>query len=129
MRILLLLWCILLIGCGQQPTGNLSPKADSPDAPARKHGSDWPAFLGPLGTGGSPEKGIIAPWPREGLRIMWKKQVGGGYGMPVVSQGRLFQFDRQGDEACLSCLRSETGKLLWTFKYPTRYEDYYGYNN
>jgi outer membrane protein assembly factor BamB len=86
-------------------------------------------FLGPLGNGVSGEKGIIAPWPREGPRIAWKKRVGVGYGMPVVSRGRLFQFDRQGDEACLRCLRTETGELLWTFKYPTQYEDYYGYNN
>jgi outer membrane protein assembly factor BamB len=129
MRILLCLCCLLLAGCSQQPAGNRSPRADSPDLPARKRGSDWPAFLGPLGTGVSPEKGIITPWPREGLRIVWKKQVGIGYGMPVVSRGRLFQFDRQGDEACLSCLQSETGELLWTFKYPTHYEDYYGYNN
>ena len=85
-------------------------------------------FLGPLGNGVSSEKGI-APWPKEGPRIVWKKRVGVGYGMPVVSRGRLFQFDRQGDDACLRCLRSETGEQLWTFKYPTQYEDHYGYNN
>jgi outer membrane protein assembly factor BamB len=49
--------------------------------------------------------------------------------MPVVSKGRLYQFDRQGDNARLRCLKSETGEALWSFDYPTNYDDFYGYNN
>jgi outer membrane protein assembly factor BamB len=49
--------------------------------------------------------------------------------MPSVSQGRLFQFDRHGNQARLSCLRSETGEFLWKFEYRTDYKDYYGFNN
>jgi outer membrane protein assembly factor BamB len=91
--------------------------------------SDWPGFLGPTGDSVSPEKGIIHPWPKEGLRIVWHKRLGTGYGMPSISQGRLFQFDRHGNEARLSCFKSETGEFLWKFEYPTDYEDYFGYNN
>src|ERR1700682_2648906 len=43
-------------------------------------GSDWPRFLGPLGTSISEEKGIIAPWPASGLRLVWQKAMGTGYG-------------------------------------------------
>lgn len=100
-----------------------------PDLGTRKAGVDWPGFLGPQGTGVSPETGIIAPWPKDGLRIVWQKRVGTGYGMPSISRGRLFQFDRYGDKARLSCLKSETGDQLWQFEYPTSYEDYFGYNN
>ena len=129
-RILLCLCCTALASCNRQAAGDASsPLAATGDLGTRKRGNDWPVFLGPLGNGVSGEKGIIAPWPPEGPRVVWKKRVGVGYGMPVVSRGRLFQFDRQGDEACLSCLRSESGEPLWTFKYPTQYEDYYGYNN
>jgi outer membrane protein assembly factor BamB len=49
--------------------------------------------------------------------------------MPSISRGRLFLFDRHGNQARLSCLNSETGDFLWNFEYPTDYEDYYGYNN
>jgi outer membrane protein assembly factor BamB len=100
-----------------------------PDISTRRAGSDWPRFLGPLGTSVSTEKGIISPWPQEGLRIVWQMQVGTGYGMPSLSKGRLYQFDRRGDRARLSCLKSETGEFLWDFEYPTNYEDYFGYNN
>jgi outer membrane protein assembly factor BamB len=63
------------------------------------------------------------------LRVVWHRQFGQGYAMPAVSLGRLFHFDRVGNNARLSCLRSETGEPLWKFEYPTDYEDYFGYNN
>jgi outer membrane protein assembly factor BamB len=100
-----------------------------PTPPVREANSDWPRFLGPTGDSISPERGIIAPWPRDGLRVVWHTKVGSGYGAPVISRGRLFQFDRDGDQARLRCLNSETGKLLWKFEYPTRYRDRYGYDN
>jgi outer membrane protein assembly factor BamB len=100
---------------------------DSPRAPSA--GSDWPGFLGPAGDGASPEKGIIAPWPREGLRVVWHQPVGMGYGAPAVARGRLYLFDRHGAEARLTCRDARTGKERWRFGYPTRYEDAFGYNN
>jgi outer membrane protein assembly factor BamB len=106
-----------------------SATADSTDSGSRKLGCDWPAFLGPYGTGVSPEKGIITPWPREGLRIVWQRHLGAGYGAPAISRGRLFVCDRHGNQATLSCLKSETGDLLWKFSYATAYRDYYGYDN
>jgi len=100
-----------------------------PDLRTRRTGSDWPGFLGPIGTSVSTEKGILTPWPAGGLRLVWQRTTGLGYGMPSISRGRLFQFERHGDRACLLCLKSETGDLLWRFEYPTQYEDLYGYDN
>ena len=45
---------------------------------ASAQGSDWPKFLGPLGTSVSTEKGIITPWPQAGLKIVWQKTIGPG---------------------------------------------------
>jgi outer membrane protein assembly factor BamB len=128
MRSLMLLGCFLAAGCGAQPA---APSAGPPRPPeqATPAGSDWPRFLGPAGNGVSPEKGILAPWPKDGLRVVWQKQVGTGYGMPAVAGGRLFQFDRHGDRARLRCLDRRTGAPLWEFDYPTDYSDAYGYDN
>jgi outer membrane protein assembly factor BamB len=82
-----------------------------------------------LGTSVSPEKGIIAPWPAQGLRVLWHRQLGTGYGAPVISKGKLYQFDRAGEQARLVCLDARTGALLWKFEYPTNYKDFFGYNN
>jgi outer membrane protein assembly factor BamB len=106
-----------------------SPARPVSDLRTRKTGSDWPGFLGPSGDSISTEKGIISPWPKEGLRLVWDMPVGTGYGMPSISRGRLFLFDRHGDQARLSCHESETGKFLWKFEYPTDYEDHFGYDN
>src|SRR6516164_1524500 len=91
--------------------------------------ADWPHFLGPAGTGISAEKGILAPWPKEGLKVIWQKEVGMSYGAPSISNGKLYLFDRHGNQARLSCCDSKTGAVDWKFEYPTNYRDYYGYNN
>jgi outer membrane protein assembly factor BamB len=100
-----------------------------PSLCAQTPGSDWPGFLGPTGNSISTEKGIIAPWPEKGLRVVWHKQLGTGYGAPAISQGKLYQFDRIGNQARLLCLNARTGEQLWKFEYPTDFKDFFGYNN
>ncbi len=104
-------------------------EAQAPDLRTRKTGSDWPRFLGPTGDSKSSEKSIPIPWPKEGPSIVWHKKIAASYGAPTISRGRLFLFDRHGDKARLTCMKSETGDELWRFEYPTDYEDMYGYNN
>ncbi len=108
-------------------TADAPPPVD--DLRTRKAGSDWPGFLGPLGTSVSPEKGLLVPWPESGPRLVWQRKVGTGYGMPSISRGRLFQFERDGNTARLHCLKAETGDPLWKFDYRSIYEDAYGYDN
>lgn len=132
MRYLKAFLCVVMLGCGataDEVPVTLADKDKVADLGTRKSGIDWPRFLGPKANSVSPEKGIIAPWPHEGLRIVWQKPVGTGYGMPSIAHGRLFQFDRHGDQARLTCLKSETGDPLWNFEYLTDYQDFYGYNN
>ena len=100
-----------------------------PDLRTRKSGSDWPSFLGSTGDGKSSEKFPIEPWPISGPPLIWRTKIGESYGAPTISRGRLFIFDRHQNLARLSCMRSESKKLLWQFEYPTDYEDIYGYNN
>jgi outer membrane protein assembly factor BamB len=132
MRSLAVLLCLLAAGCAGSDAQTKSdpPPADTPppELRTRKTGSDWPWFLGPTRDSVSAEKGIIAPWPEKGLRIVWQKQLGQSYPMPTISRGRLFLFDRHGNTARLHCWKSETGEPLWTFDYPTHYRDKYGYN-
>jgi outer membrane protein assembly factor BamB len=100
--------------------------AAGPESSARA-GVDWPVFLGPTQDGVSPEKGVIAPWPKTGLRKVWECELGLGYPPPVVAAGRLFHFDRFGDDCRLTCREAATGKYLWKYEYPSDYEDRFGY--
>jgi outer membrane protein assembly factor BamB len=137
MRYLACLCFVLVSGCGvaEIPVPHASAmlsgydKALPLDLRTRVTGSDWPKFLGPTGDSVSTEKGILSPWPEEGPRIVWHRRLGSGYGMAVTSRGRLFLFDRVGGRARLNCWKSETGETLWTFDYPTDYEDLYRYND
>ncbi len=140
MYLFVLLYCV---GLGNTPllwhglptvprsatAGLLRDTAAIPDLATRKAGTDWPKFLGPTGDSLSTEKGIIAPWPEQGLRIVWQMRTGSGYGMPSISRGRLFLFDRHGDQARLTCMNAEMGASLWKFEYPTHFKDPYGYSN
>lgn len=130
---------ILLAGCGAQAEEGTPDqtrlrvtkyeRVEVPDLRERISGSDWPGFLGPNGDSKSTETGILAQWPTTGPPIVWEKELGTSYGMPSISLGRLFLFDRDNDMARLRCLNSETGEEIWQFGYPTEYEDHFGYNN
>ncbi len=129
MRCLLALLLAVGLAPGLAPVGGPPQTSDRvSDLGTRKGGSDWPGFLGPQGDSVSSEKGILAPWPREGLRLRWHMETGEGYGMPAVSRGRLFLFDRLGASARLRCLKAETGEALWKFTYPSIYRDKYNYS-
>jgi outer membrane protein assembly factor BamB len=107
---------------------------------ASAQGSDWPKFLGPLGTSVSTEKGIV--WPKDGPPVLWHRETGPGYAMPTISKGKLYLFDTRREKvfngaqeiksktfARLTCLNAKTGKELWDFEYPYQYKDQFGYNN
>ncbi|MBI1368847.1 MAG: PQQ-binding-like beta-propeller repeat protein [Planctomycetes bacterium] len=103
--------------------------AQVPDLGTRKAGDDWPTFLGPHHNSTSDEKGILTQWDAHPPRIIWERKLNTGYSMPTISRGRLFLFERIGDQLTLTCMTSEGGTDLWSYAYPTKYEDMYGYNN
>ena len=115
-----ILLCLLLVGIngfllGQPP--------EVPDLRERKSGTDWPRFLGPTADGKSTETGLLESWPENGPPIVWSFESGSGYSMPSIALGRLFYFDRVDNRARLTCMKSETGEILWQKDYPTEYED------
>lgn len=131
MRIVPIALFVALVGCSPAtgPVADETPKPGAADrATPSREGSDWPKFLGPNGDGTSPETGILTKWPKEGLRKLWESPLGVGYAPPTVAGGRLYQFDRVGDVARLTCRNAETGEFVWKYEYPTDYVDLYNYD-
>ena len=95
----------------------------------RNVGEDWRGFLGPTADGKSTEKGILKDWSKNKLNLVWKAETGEGYGIGTFHLGRYFHFDRDGNDARLRCLNAETGKLMWQYRYPSKYRDLYGYDS
>lgn len=79
---------------------------------------DWPQFLGPDRNSTSPQKGLLRSWPDSGPEVLWSKDLGIGYGGPVVKNGEVFLLDRDDDTGdVMRCFDLRTGEELWKYGY------------
>ena len=90
--------------------------------------SDWPQFLGPERNGVYTGNDLAAAWPASGPPLVWKRDAGQGFSAPVVAQGRLILFYRQGVHEIAEAMDAKTGKKIWAFEYPTGYRDDFGFD-
>ncbi len=81
---------------------------------------DWPQWRGPNRDGVA---AINAPktWPAQ-LTTKWKVEVGEGYASPLLVDGRILQFARQGDDEVAMGVDPDTGRILWRQSYPAAFE-------
>ena len=91
-------------------------------------GSDWPQFLGPSRNGVYAGADLAANWPTEGPPVVWQKSVGQGFSGSVVADHKLILFHRVDDKETVECLDAKTGGQLWSFAYPTAYQDDFGFD-
>jgi outer membrane protein assembly factor BamB len=78
---------------------------------------EWPQWRGPNRDGLSAETGLLSRWPEKGPRVLWRTPIKGGYASPVVANGRVYVFDRDGSQERLVCLDAASGKEQWTYRY------------
>ena len=79
---------------------------------------DWPQYLGPDRNSISPQKNILRTWPETGPEVLWRTDVGIGYGGPVVKNGKIYLLDRNDKEGdIMRCFDLNSGKELWKFEY------------
>lgn len=100
---------------------------------------DWPQWLGSQRDGVWRENGLLESLPPSGLPILWKAKCGGGYAGPAVAGGKVFlpyrildpgaadpsnpfQKTKSTGKECIECFDENTGKTLWEFQYPCKYE-------
>ena len=105
-----------------QPVVHRSPTPLAPSAVTH----DWTPFLGPSHNAVSTETPLRRMFPPP---LVWEFQSGSGYASPAIAGKKLVFVHRVGDEEIVECLHAETGADQWRFRYPTAYEDRYGYNN
>lgn len=127
LALLALIYSVVVSGLGEVACAE--PSDLPPNLAERTRGDDWPTFLGPSRDGKSEETGLDWDWPDEGPPVVWQVSLGQSYSAPSISRGRLFHFDRYGDEDRLICRNAETGEELWTTAASTKYRDMLGYNN
>jgi len=99
---------------------------------------DWPQWLGPKRDGIWRETPLLDHFPKDGLPILWRAPVAGGYSGPAVANGRVYVTDyipspqtnrpknpfqriTQPGQERVHCLDQATGKELWTDAYDVAY--------
>ena len=90
---------------------------------------DWPQFLGAHRNGSTHGESLLAEFPGDEPEIVWKHKLGSGFSGPVVSEGQVFIFHRQDNQAVLEALSAKNGRVKWTFNYISDYTDDFGFDN
>ena len=82
---------------------------------------DWNQWRGPSRTGVA--GGFVAPasWPDKPVR-KWQVQVGTGHSSPVVSNGRVYQLSRIGEQEVATALDLASGRQVWQQRYDAPYQ-------
>lgn len=89
-------------------------KPSSVAAPVKSTRSYWTNFRGPARDGRYDETPIRTNWPAEGLPLLWKQPIGGGYASFVVAEGMAFTIEQRRRQEIVAAYDVETGRELWT---------------
>jgi outer membrane protein assembly factor BamB len=89
---------------------------------------DWPQFLGPDRNGVYDGPPLLETWGTGGPRVVWRKQVGPGFGGPVVIQNRVILFHRVENREVVEAFDARSGASEWQYGYPTTYRDDFGFD-
>lgn len=89
----------------------------APSAAAR----DWPQWRGPNRDGVVTSFSEPSSWPAT-LTEQWKVDVGLGYATPLLVGDRIYMFTRQGEDEVMTALDADSGKVLWSTRYPAPFE-------
>jgi len=80
--------------------------------------ADWPHYRGPDYNGVSAE----ADFDATKMDVAWKADVGIGASSVVVVGDRVITMGNVKDTDVVTCFNREDGKVLWTYKYPAKFE-------
>lgn len=61
--------------------------------------------------------------------VLWRRSAGSGFAGPVVADGKVILFHREGGDMTTEALDPRTGKTLWRSVYVTDYVDSFGFDN
>ena len=90
---------------------------------------DWPQILGPQRNGIATGEQLSPTWPAGGPKLAWNRPVGSGFSGVAVADGRVFVFDREGNQERVTAVTADTGKQLWQNRFPAKFVPSYVNDN
>lgn len=83
---------------------------------------DWPQILGPNRDGVAVDEKLHAEWDSKGPKVLWEKQVGGGFAGVAVAGDRVVAFVREGQNEIVRCYAASSGAVVWESRSPSTYQ-------
>jgi outer membrane protein assembly factor BamB len=111
-----------------------SPLCAQDGAAPESRQADWPRFLGKSYDSVSETASSRIDWTAK-PSLAWSIEVGDGYGIGTVADGRYFQFDAAessqalGANERLRCFDLESGQEIWSRTQAFQYRDLLGYED
>lgn len=81
----------------------------------------WTGWLGPNRDGWVDYFQPPTEWPDQ-LTPGWQIEAGSGYATPLVSDGRVYQYARLGEEEVLWCVDLKSGDTIWKQTWPVPFK-------
>jgi len=91
---------------------------------AKAEDHDWPRWRGPNGDGISMETDWNPEALTDGLKIVWKTDVGWGISNVAIKDNYLYTMGYHDRENIVYCLNAETGEEVWRYSYESRMSPY-----
>jgi outer membrane protein assembly factor BamB len=86
----------------------------------------WTDFRGPRRDGRYDELPVATEWPSQGLPLLWRQPVGGGYASFVIAKGRAFTIEQRRHQEVVAAYDVETGREIWTHSWDAEFRESMG---
>lgn len=82
---------------------------------------DWAEFRGPNRDGILPGVKVAADWAKNPPKLLWKQEIGPGWGTFAAVGDRLFTQEQRGDDELVVCYDAATGGEIWRHAEPEKF--------
>ena len=107
---------------GSRRLGLLALLAGSVWVASSARAGDWPQILGPNRDGkAAADEKLLDAWPVGGPKVLWKQNLGSGYGGVAVAGGKVIAFHRVEDQERIEAFDAAGGKSLWKADFDATY--------
>jgi outer membrane protein assembly factor BamB len=86
----------------------------------------WTDFRGPRRDGRYDEMEILTDWPSDGLPLLWRQSIGGGYASFVVADGRAYTIEQRRHTETVAAYDVQSGHELWRDSWPAEFHERMG---
>ena len=87
---------------------------------------DWNGFRGADRDSRYLEGEIRTVWPSDGLPLLWRRSVGGGYASIVAGSGLLFTIEQRGRQEVVAAYDPDTGAEVWKLGWDAEFQEVMG---